>query len=275
MDFNFCKEFLLKKVNAKYLKFTKRCNSSIDIALNYAKNLGYTKLAYPYEGGWIHYKKACQKLKFEEVVIKTNNSLVDLIDLSEKLDKNTIFIYHTLGGYFAKNDCLKIKTICEKNKSFLVADISGAIGLSYINQKYKFLEDTNSCDFLVCSFGFNKPVNFGTGGFIASNFINLDVDDYILDYKNLKLNLNNLEKRMKFLNFKNKEILKKINTQNLKIISDEDSLVIIILFFDDVEKQRIIKLCDDLSLDYTICPREIRIKKNAISIEIKREKEEN
>lgn len=282
----YCKNFLKKLTLSKNLFFTKRCNSAIDIALRYAKNKGYTKLAYPYEGGWIHYRKACKKFNFEEIIIDTVNSKVSIDDLEKKIDNKTIFIYHTLGGYFAKNEVGLIEKIVHSKSGFLINDVSGSIGLGFYDEKYSFLYDSKYCDILVSSFGFNKPINFGKGGFISNNFDdvenNLVINGIIeedLDFLLLKKKLDDLPNRMNYLIKKNQTILNILktnlaNSKNLKVISDNASLVIIVLYLDENSKNLVIDFCNQQKLEYTICPREIRIKKNAISIEIKRLKEE-
>ena len=45
---------------------------------------------------------------------------------------------------------------------------------------------------------------------------------------------------------------------------------VIVKFNTDEEKEKIINYCDKNELEYTLCPRYIRVEENAVSIEVKR-----
>jgi len=57
-----------------------------------------------------------------------------------------------------------------------------------------------------------------------------------------------------------------INNKTIEAI-----IINVIIKFDDEEvKQRIIEYCKENNLEYTVCPRYIRVNENAVSIELKR-----
>jgi len=58
---------------------------------------------------------------------------------------------------------------------------------------------------------------------------------------------------------------------HFKIINEkEEGLVILVSFTTDNEKEKIIDFCQKNKLEWTECPRYIRLNEKAISIEVKR-----
>ena len=51
---------------------------------------------------------------------------------------------------------------------------------------------------------------------------------------------------------------------------ESESLVVVIGFKDSEEKENIINYCRKNNYEYTLCPRYIRIGRDAVSIEVKR-----
>jgi len=117
-----CREILKNLTGSKYLQFTRRGNSSIDLAFDIAKERGFSKVIIPEDGSWLHYPICALKRKFETIVLKTNNGTFDYSLLESLLDEKSIFIYHTHSGYFVKQDTEKIFNIAKKKGSFVISD---------------------------------------------------------------------------------------------------------------------------------------------------------
>ena len=63
-----------------------------------------------------------------------------------------------------------------------------------------------------------------------------------------------------------KEDLKRFNI----IHPDSRGINVVVKFSGDIEKAEIISYCNQNKLEFTLCPRYIRVNEKAISIEIKR-----
>ena len=62
------------------------------------------------------------------------------------------------------------------------------------------------------------------------------------------------------------------NLKSFKILGVDNRLgfVVIVKFDNDTDRLRILSYCTQNGLEYTTCPREIRVMQDAISIEVKR-----
>lgn len=274
---DFCKNFLKNLTNSNHLCFTKRGNESINIAIDIAKDKGYNKLVLPRDGSWIHYPIVGRKKKLEVIYLETSCASINLDELKEKLDDKSIFLYHSNSGYFKKQDVNSIYDIAKNKKSFLIMDVCGSLGLAFYDKNLSNLHSSNNCDLLVSSLRHDKPVD-ADGGFVATNNLEIgkildNYEDYNIDYDYLKDKLLKLEKRIIFLTNITKKHSKSLFDLNVKLLNDNSSLVIIALFSDLKTKERIINYCEMNKLEYEVCPREIRVLCDAISIEIKRLRE--
>jgi hypothetical protein len=257
-------EKLKELTGNKYIQLTEKGNESVLIALTLAKDLDKEKVLIQDQGGWITYKQYPEKLGLEIIELKTNYGLIDLNDLEDKADENSVLLINSTPGYAAFEDMQKIADICKKKKCLLINDVSGSIGT----------EIAKIGDIVFGSFGRWKPINLEYGGFIATNndgyyqefeasyFDEHKYDDLLEKFKELPSRLKKFEEARK-------KILDELSS--FKIIhKDKDGINVIVKFVDDEVKQIIIDYCKENKLEFTECPRYIRIKEPAISIEVKR-----
>jgi hypothetical protein len=251
---------LIELTHHNYIKLSTRGNSAIQAAID----LFSGSILIPEEGGWLTYKK----IKDHQTV-KCNDAVIALSDLKEKVSsgKYTALIYENPGGYFAEQPMQEIYNLCKEYNVFVILDVSGSIGTKFCNGNY--------ADIMVGSFGRWKPVNAEIGGFISCkdkdlfNKIQLPELNHQPSLFKIEKKLNEIDERINYLLNRSKKI--KEDLKDFKILHKEDfSLVVIVKFFSDEEKQTIIKYCEDNQLEWTLCPRYIRLNKPAISIEVKR-----
>ena len=246
--------------NKKNIKLVSRGNKAILYALRIAKKLGKTQVLIQDQGGWITYKQFSKKLKLDLIELKTDYGLIIEKELKKHINQDSVLLINSLTGYFAEQDMDKIYNTCKKNNCLVINDISGSIGT----------EQAKFGDILVCSFGNDKPINYGKGGLIAvkeKDCFNLtEIQEQDLD---INKNLNDLPQRLfllKKLTKKIKQDLKKLNI----IHKNKEGINVIVKFNNDNEKEQIEGYCKKNNYQYTICPRYIRVNCNAISIEVKR-----
>ena len=259
---------LLKILSGKeHVLFTSRCNESIKLAMQIVAKQGVTQVLYQEEGGWLTYEKYIQAANLEAIKLITHDGLIFPAELNA-YDMDSALLINSLAGYIALHDMDDLYGACAKNNMLLVNDVSGSIGLP----------EGKIGDIIVGSFGKAKPVNLGTGGFIASNdeeliqqiqetegFAESDIPFPILIEK-----LKGLEARRNYLEAQAAKVKEDLKQDYQVAHVDERGLNVVVKFKNDEERDNIIEYCKDKSLEYTICPREIRILDNAISIEIKR-----
>jgi len=266
---NIIKEQIISKLKEltkhNYIGILLKGDKAIWSALHLVKK----KLLIPEEGGWMSYEKFPKKLNLDTDKVKCNNAIIDLEDLKEKVTEADVFLYQNPGGYHAEQDIKQVYEICKENNCLVVLDISGAIGTK--------LCDGNYADVMLGSFGKWKLIDAGTGGFISckeesifnqikDTFEVLD-DEEQLDIINKKIN--DLPNRIKFLTERRNKVLEDLKEYNI-INKDHLGFVVIVEFTTDNVRESIINYCNNNNLEYTECPRYIRINKTAISIEIKR-----
>ena len=285
---------LIKKIKSKLRDLsskknaliTKRGNQSIKEVIRLAKSIGREKVLIQDQGGWITYKQFANKEGLMCIEIKTDYGLTDLEDLEKKADGKSIFIINSLTGYFAEENMNKIAKICKKKHCLLINDVSGSIGLKIA--KYG--------DIVLGSFNRWKPINLFKGGFlsfdetipskyeldsvkkkIVQKFF--DIKEYFSEFEEFKLKdneLKNLYDKLKNVHDRQKTFHKlhwKIK-KDLKVFDiihkKKEGINVIVKYSNEEEKNQIIKYCEDNKLEYTECPRYIRVNEQAISIEVKR-----
>ncbi len=274
---------LRKLTGHKYVALTQRGNKAIEAAMSASTG----NILIPDEGGWLTYETLPSKLGLNTIRVNCEDSKIHVDDLQKKINENSskdsAFIYHNPGGYFAEQPIKKIFDTCNKNGCPVIQDVSGSIGTNLCDGKY--------ADIIVGSFGKWKPINAEKGGFISCNdkelfdkvTANIDElnDGSVFEIINNKLD--GLQDRLKFL----KENVSKVKNDlsDLQIVRPNDfSLVVIVKFTTDSKKEnnkknshldlsqreKIINYCKNNQLEWTECPRYIRVNKKAISIEVKR-----
>ena len=218
------------------------------------------------QGGWITYPQYAKEFRFEVVEIKTDCGIVDLKDLEGKIDCDCILLINSMPGYFAFENMEEIAKVSQHANAILVNDASGSIGS----------DNAKVGDVIFGSFGRWKPLNAGYGGFIATDegtFKNIlnempsVFDDRFVPV--LLQKLNQLDARIKFL----KETAAKIkeDLKDFEIIHPEsEGFNVVVKFGSEEEKEKILKYCEQNDLEFTECPRYIRVNEKAVCIEAKR-----
>ena len=232
------------------------------------KIMGLGKVLIPDQAGWISYPKFPKMLEMDVEYVKTDDGKIDLEDLKIKAEEAKILLYPSYSGYFVKNDVKEIYNIC-KGKCIVILDICASIGVENFG---------DFCDICVGSFGRWKPVNLQYGGFLSTtrkvlfekpkeifNTVKFDENKY----KPLLDKLDNVVNRQEFLRSACRKVKKDMAGYDI-IHPESESLVVVIGFKDSEEKENIINYCRKNNYEYTLCPRYIRIGRDAVSIEVKR-----
>jgi hypothetical protein len=260
----------LKKLSGhECIELTSRGNTAIFAALYCARKLQLDKkiVLMADQGGWFTYKKYAKMLDLIPIELETDYGIIDLSDLEEKAPKANCIIYSEPAGYFAEQPVKKIFEICKKNKVTVILDITGSIGKEFLGEY---------ADFCLASFGKDKPVNLGYGGFVSAKkdsyfareiFRTVSFDNSYLP--DLLKNLKNLKQRYTLFEKADKKI--KNDLKDFEILhKGSDGVNVVVKFKDEKEKEQIIDYCNRNNYEYTLCPRYIRVNCNAVSIEVKR-----
>jgi hypothetical protein len=212
------------------------------------------KLQIPDQGGWLTYQKFPRIFDLDAEEIKTDFGLIR--------NCSGAVLFCNPAGYFAEQDLKLIRRKAE----LMIIDASGSIG-----------RDTGSADIVIGSFGFDKPVNLGYGGFFATN--NKDYYDcakelfpamqFSGDLDLLLKKLDNLKERYKMLEHYTMKIKQAL--AHLDIIHPNRwGINVVVRYNNENEREEIIDYCARHMFEYTECPRYIRVLTSAISIEVKR-----
>jgi hypothetical protein len=259
---------LKQLTNHNYFYITTRGNAAIKAALSLVSG----SILIPDEGGWLSYKTLPKKFEIEIIELKCDDSKINLKDLKDKLNsKPTAILYQNPGGYFAQQSMKEIFELCKKNYCLVIMDVSGSIGTE--------LCDGNYADIMVCSFGKGKLVNAHGGGFISCK--DKELFDKLLDVDILKdetqiglieKKLNDLSARIRFLSVRRNKIIHDLeDLKEFDIVYPKNlGFVVVVKYVKDMEKESLINYCKINNLEWTECPRYIRLNKMAISIEVKR-----
>lgn len=255
--------------NHDHAGITTRGNSAIKTVLSILPE--NSKILIPEEGGWLTYKDLPEKLGLQYEEVRCDDAGINLKNLKQKLneEKFSAFLYHNPGGYFAEQDSEGIYRLCKENGCLVIMDVSGSLGTE--------LCDGNYADILLGSFGRWKLVDAGKGGFISSNDENLwkeieknlqELDDEEVMEK-ISHKLEQLPERKKMLEDARKKVINDLKDFEI-VYPDDYGLVVVVKFSTEEEKETLINYCKLNNLEWTECPRYIRLNKKAISIEIKR-----
>lgn len=255
----------LKELTGKSrIILTRRGNKALKFTLKALR--AQKKVLMQDQGGWITYPQYAEEFKFELVRLKTDYGLVDIEDLKEKIDCDCVLLINSMPGYFVFEDMKTISEIAKDANAMLINDVSGSIGSG--NAKFG--------DIIFGSFGKWKPVDVGYGGFIATDeeiykCVLMEMPS-VFEEKFVQKLLEKLEgmepriKKMQALAAKIKSDLK-----DFEIIHPEQKgFNVVVKFKDEKEKEKILKYCEKEGLEFTECPRYIRVNEKAICIEAKR-----
>ncbi|MBI4453229.1 DegT/DnrJ/EryC1/StrS aminotransferase family protein [Candidatus Woesearchaeota archaeon] len=284
--------------NHKYVVLTNSGDLAIYAAMYYLSKAGYEQIIIPDQGGWLSYKKFPVQFNLKIIEVKTDKGVILIDELekvcglsnsnktinSEKLKRKTALIITSFAGYYAEQPLKEISEICRKNNVLLIED-TNAVGDKIIKAN-KQITKTNKhrlcngklSDIIVCSFGKWKVVNNYQGGFISSNdkaVINdinstKEIADKIkpvnLDYEKLFENLKTAHERLNFLIETCSQIKQELNEIGVNVFHKDKRGIVAITEYND----KVIDYCKKNKLEYTVCPRYIRVNEKAISIEVKR-----
>ena len=237
-------------------------NAAIFIALFHSQQLGFNRVIIPKDGGWFSYKYYPKLLGMEVVKAPTDWAKLNPEQLNKLAKAGSVLLYSVISGYFVLNNTKQIAEVMHKSKCLVIADVSASIGLIKL--------DKQEADFEVCSFGDNKPLAVGYGGFIATKFeLNKNLlkafkfpemlkEKLIATVGNLKNSWQNmLETRA--------ELIDKL-AKYCEIAHKGSLGVNIVVKGWDAQA---VTFCKQQSLPYLKCPRYHRVNKKAISIELK------
>lgn len=252
-----------------YVEIVSRGNTAIELALLLLPKNKFVLI--PEEGGWFSYKTLPQKLNLSVEEVKCDAAKINLNDLKEKMKSRKFgaFLYQNPGGYFSDQPLKEIYEICKGKNCLVIMDVSGSMGTELCNGSY--------ADMLVGSFGQWKLIEAKTGGFISCNNQELwkkisENLEPLTDSEKLKIisqKIKELNRRVEFLEEKRKKILKDLSPYDL-VKPHNYGLVVVVRYKDEKEKEELVNYCRKEKLEYTECPRYIRLNEKALSIEVKR-----
>ncbi len=228
-----------------------------------------TTLLIPEEGGWLSYHKIPREKKIPFLEVHCSAATIDLADLQDKLTHHSCgaFLYQNPGGYFAEQPMKEIYDLCSRHGCLVIVDASGGIGTSLCDGRY--------ADIIVGSFGEWKLVEAGKGGFISwksaqhTEKLNLPqlADEEVVT--TICKELQTLPQRISFLLQRREKIINDLSAFTILHPADQ-GFVVVLAYSSEEEKEKIINYCRNNQLEWTECPRYIRVKRPAISIEVKR-----
>lgn len=262
-----CLSGLGKLIGKKHVLLTRRGNVSIRIALKLAKHIGFSKVLLQDQGGWITYKQFCAKEKLGIIELRTDHGIISPESL--KGHRDCVLLINSMPAYAFLQEMKSIEALCKQRNIFLINDASGSIGT----------EEAMFGDIILGSFGKDKPINLGSGGFIAAkaqehfDFLEKNNPPVELDQKMLFEKISNLKVRLDELRNLRSEIIRELNESGLAagiISKDAMGLNIIVSYGSEFEKERLINYCAKKGIEYTLCPRDIRVKERAVCFELKR-----
>ncbi len=212
------------------------------------------------QGGWLTYRNFPKKAGLELKYIKTDYGLIspDSLDLEDAC----AIIFTNPAGYIAEQDTKGIYEKCS-GKCIVIIDVTGCIGDSEVCVG-KF------ADIMVASFGKDKPVNAGYGGFVSSDK-DIDAKDNfdIHEKEKVYLGLKNVKDRLKKLYSISQNIKEDLKEHDV-IHREKKGINVIVKFCSEEEKAVIIGYCEKHLYEWVLCPTYIRVSCDAISIEVKR-----
>ncbi len=259
-----CIDFLKRYTGKQSIYLAQRGNKAIYAALKIAKMQGKEKAIIQDQGGWITYLQYPEQVGLKIVKLPTADALIEPDVLTKHLDSSTVLLVNSLSGYFVEQPMALISSIAKQKNALLINDASGSIGTAA----------ARFGDIIIGSFGEHKPINLMYGGFLATDLHGelAPVDNLQFDQAKMSAlakELQTLEGRLHFFEVRRKQILNDLLEYDV-IHREKNGINIMVAFQDDVEKEKILKYCQRNNLEWTECPRYIRVMRQAISIEVKR-----
>ena len=254
-------------VGKSNILFTASGNKAIFAALKALKQDSRLTVFVQDQGGWLTYFQYPARLKMGLSLIRTDYGLItDFSALGSQLEPGSIALINSMPGYAAIQDMKQVERVCRENCCFLINDVSGSVGS----------DDALFGDLILGSFGKDKPVNLSYGGFIATDdellfgrLSDIRGDSPGLDCGILCERLDDLPDRIRFFSAVRKKIINDLSDFDI-IHRNEPGINVIVKYDDAARRESIIDYCDANKYPFTECPRYIRVRENAISIEVKR-----
>ncbi|MBI4151715.1 hypothetical protein HY496_01985 [Candidatus Woesearchaeota archaeon] len=261
------RRLLRQRTRYPFVAITNRGDAAIKAVLS---SLPKDKtLLIPEEGGWISYQRIPREKHLLVEEVRCGDGKLSLEDLRMKLETRacSALLYQNPGGYFAEQPASEIYSTCRDKNCLVIMDVSGAIGTP--------LCESAAADIFAGSFGESKLVNAGKGGFLACrdeavfrSIIFTEASDPVI-LSSIEDHLENLDRRISFLTQRREQVIRDL--RDFSILHKNDlGFVVVVVFSSAEEKEKIINYCQQNSLEWTECPRYIRVKRPAISIELKR-----
>jgi hypothetical protein len=227
--------------------------ASGDTAIEVVTRL-FKKILIPAEGGWLAYPK----IAAGEVACKSGRIVLE--DLKSKLSEGyDALLYQNPGGYFAEQPMEEIYALCKEVGCKVLMDVSGGIGTKLCDSRY--------ADIMVGSFGRWKLVDVGAGGFFSC--MDKKMFDLVkfqeFEIPGLQDKLAGLSGRIKFLRDRRKKVISDL--KGFDVVRPDDLGFVVIV---QGREEEVIAYCTREGLEWTKCPRYIRLNSPAISIEVKR-----
>ncbi len=259
-----CASILKDLTRKKFVLFVKRGNTAIRLSLRLARSLGYKKVLMQDQGGWLTYKQFAKKEKLEPEELGTHYGMLRYTTLKDY--SNCALLMNSMPGYHALQNMKLFEKVCKEQKIFLINDASGSIGTSQAEKG----------DIIFASFAKDKPVNIQNhGGFIATDkyehvkFLEKENPDYDIDFEELLKKLNNLRKRLDYFKLVRNKVLDDLRDYDI-LHRKRPGINVIVRYYTEHERERLINYCNNEKLEYTLCPKKIKVLERAVSIEIKR-----
>ena len=264
-----CESKVCELTNAEFAKITSSGNNSIFVALSYIKG----DIIIPDQGGWHGFKQIAKFLGKNIITLKTDLGIINPNELDNyDIPDQSALIFTSFAGYCAEQDIKSISKYCKNNRITTIEDASAGIG-----DAKGLLGNCKYSDIIIASTGQPKIINVGSGGFVTTNDENL-FSEASLPLKLSKTNEiicsgidkelesveENLQVTLNATNYLKKHIPNTIHSEKRGV-----NLII----QDDDAKQKTWQLKNELPINRSgfinKCPNYNRVKKKAISIEIK------
>lgn len=245
---------ILKELTQKNTVFlVSRGNTALKQVINLFKD---KVLLIQDQGGWFTYKQYSKKFK----ELKTDSGIIMLEELKKHAEPESVLLVNSVAAYAYEQPMQEIMQICKEKQCLVVNDASGSLGT----------EIGTIGDIILASFGMGKVLDLGYGGFIATN-LNLKIqEDFDRKHeKDLNQKLQELPERIKYLHELQKKVKQELKNKAI-IHREKQGINVIVKFYNESEKKSTIRYCEKNNYTYTLCPRDIRVKQQAVSIELKR-----
>ncbi len=298
-------EALKRLTKHKQIILTQRGSKAIYAALYFIKSYGIKELILPDQGLWLSSRRDAKRLKLNISELKTKDGIISLPELKKLLKENNekkALLYQNPAAYSFSQDIKAIYRLCSEHSCIVITDITSALIADFCNGSFS--------DIFVASFGKGKIPELCYGGFISfSNSIsfsnNSSPSNSLSSNRNLSSNSNSSSNSSTNLNLgslanlklefdkaklnilaeklKSSKILiekhlelagavkKELSLQKFNVAHAEKKGLNVIVFYNtEYEKNAIAEFCNKKRYPFVLCPRYIRVLRNAVSIELKR-----